>query len=62
MPTLEQAFEDYMVTGAKRQPGTVILYRCHMRHCLGDWLARPLDVISRRDVEVRFHLITEKNG
>ena len=33
-----------------------------MRRCFGDWLARPLDAVSRRDVEVRFHLITEKNG
>ena len=62
MPTLEQAFEDYMKTGAKRQATTEVLYRSHMRRCFGDWLARPLDGISRRDVEARFHLITEKNG
>ena len=62
MPTLEQAFDDYMKTGAKRQATTEVLYRSHMRRCFGDWLARPLDGISRRDVEARFHLITEKNG
>ena len=62
MPTLEQALEDYMTTGAKRRPGTVVLYRSHMRRCFGDWLSRPLDAITRRDVEARFHLVTERNG
>ena len=62
MPRLEEAFEDYMTTGAKRKPGTVVLYRSHMRRCFGDWLARPLDAITRRDVEARFHLVTERNG
>ncbi len=62
MPTLGQAFEEYMKTGAKRRPTTEALYRSHMRRCFGDWSKRPLDGISRRDVEARFHLITEKNG
>ena len=62
MPTLAEAFEDYMTTGARRKPGTEALYRSHMRRCLGDWHARPLDAITRRDVEARFHLVTERNG
>ena len=33
-----------------------------MRYCFGDWLARPLDSINRRDVETRFHLISERRG
>ncbi len=62
MPTLGQAFEEYMNTGAKRRSTTEALYRSHMRRCFGDWHARPLDAISRRDVEARFHRITEHNG
>ena len=33
-----------------------------MRYCLGDWLARPLDTITRREVEARFHLVSQRNG
>ena len=33
-----------------------------MRYCLGDWLARPLDTITRRDVEARFHRVSQRNG
>ena len=62
MPTLGQAFEEYMKTGARRRPATEVLYRSHMRLCFGDWLARPLDNISRREVEARFHRVTEKHG
>ena len=29
---------------------------------LGDWPFRPLDGITRRDIENRFHLITERHG
>ncbi len=29
---------------------------------LGDWLPRPLDAITRREVEVRFRLLTERHG
>ena len=50
MPTLGETFVDYMATGARRKPGTVTLYRSHMRRCLGDWHAQPLDAITRRDV------------
>ena len=62
MPTLGEAFADYMETGARRALSTEALYRSHMRRCFGDWHARPLDAISRRDVEARFHLVTEKHG
>ena len=51
-----------MATDAKKQPGNKVLYRSHMRRHFGDRLARPLDAISHRDVAVRFHFITRKNG
>ena len=62
MPTLGEAFAEYMASGARKAPGTEALYRSHMRRCFGDWHARPLDAISRGDVEARFHLVTEKHG
>ncbi|MCY4564968.1 MAG: integrase arm-type DNA-binding domain-containing protein [Gammaproteobacteria bacterium] len=62
VPTLTEAFEDYMKANPHRAPKTVINYRHNLRNGLSDWLARPLDAIARRDVEERFHRITEKHG
>ena len=41
---------------------TVRLYRQNLRVNLGDWLKRPLDTVTRQDVEDRFNLITGKHG
>lgn len=62
MPTLGEAFEDYLAANPKRKPRTVETYRQNLRVCLGDWIRRPLDRIDRRDVEARFNRITEENG
>ena len=62
MPTLREAFEEYLTANPNRKSTTEALYRSQMRYCLGDWLARPLDTITRRDVEVRFHLVSQRNG
>lgn len=62
MPTLGEAFEDYLSAGSKRKLSTIEYYRDQMRLNLGDWLSRPLDSITRRDVETRFHQITEKKS
>ena len=62
MPTLTDAFEDYMAANPNRAANTVRLYLQNLRVNLSDWLARPLDAITRRDVEARFNLITEKHG
>ena len=62
MPTLADAFADYMAANPNRAANTVILYRRNMRVNLSDWLSRPLDAINRRDVEARFISITEKRG
>lgn len=62
MPTLGEAFEDYLTIGSKRKKRTIDNYRGQMQRCLGDWYSRPLDAISRRDVEVRFHHVTEQKG
>ncbi len=62
MPTLARAFEDYMEANPRRKPRTVLIYRQNLRVCFGDWLNRSLDVIDRRDIEARFHRVTERHG
>jgi len=62
MPTLAEALEDYLSIGSRRKARTVAHYRDQMRRCVGDWFSRPLDAISRRDVENRFHQVTEEKG
>ena len=61
-PTLADAFETYLAANPNRAARTVRLYRQNLRVNLGDWLARPLDAISRQDVEDRFNRITAKHG
>ena len=62
MPTLADAFEDYMTANPNRSKRTNELYRYEAKRYLGDWLTRPLDAISRRDVEGRFNSITADHG
>ena len=62
VPTLAEAFETYMRANPNRAVNTVRLYRQNLRVNLGDWLKRPLDGISRQDVEDRFNFITRKHG
>ena len=62
MPTLREAFEEYLTVNPYRKSSTEALYQSQMRYCLGDWLSRPLDTITRRDVEARFHLVSQQNG
>ena len=62
MPVLEQAMEDYMAVNPGRTAGTNKVYREGFRRHLADWSARPLDTISRRDVEARFNRLTVDSG
>ena len=62
MPLLREAFAEFLAANPNRKPNTLRLYRGQIRYCFGDWLARPLDAITRRDVEARFHLLTERHG
>ena len=62
MPVLEQAFEDFMAANPKRASRTDKLYREEFARHFADWRERPLDAISRRDVEARFNRLTEDNG
>ncbi|MXY66912.1 MAG: DUF4102 domain-containing protein [Gammaproteobacteria bacterium] len=62
MPTLGEAFEEYLAANPKRKEKTVQLYRRNLRVCFGDWISRPMDRIGRLDVEARFNRITESNS
>ena len=62
LPTPREAFEEYLESNPNRGERTVNLYRQNLRVNLSDWINRPLSAISRRDVERRFHRITEKHG
>ena len=62
MPTLQDAVDDYVAANPKRGESTNRAYRRHTRLHLGDWMGRPLDAITRRDVEARFNRISEERG
>ena len=62
LPTLGDACAEYIDAGHGRAAATQRCYRRYASLYLGDWLGRPLDAISRRDIEARFHHITERHG
>ena len=62
LPTLQAAFEEYLEANPSRAPVTVKIYRQNLRAYLSDWVNRPLDGISRKDVEARFNRLTEQRG
>ena len=62
LPTLGEVFEDYMKVNPNRSANTNKVYRQNLRVNLSDWVNRPLNAITRRDVEARFHRITERHG
>ena len=62
LPTLAEAFEEYLEANPDRKEQTARFYRALMRNCLDDWLARPLSTIARRDVEARFLLVSRRRG
>ena len=51
-----------MAVNPNRSKRTNELYRYEAKRYLGDWLTRPLDFISRRDVETCFNSITADHG
>ncbi len=62
VPRLGDACEDYIKSGHGWAASTERGYRRYTALYLGDWLSRPLDSITRRDVENRFRLLTERHG
>ena len=62
VPTLRQAFEEYLSAGPARKPGTFASYRLTVYRHLGSWLERPLDGIARKDVEHCFGRLSVEAG
>ena len=62
LPTLGEAFEEFICANPNRTEQTNTLYRQNLRVNLSDWINRPLNAISRKDMEARFHRVTEKHG
>ena len=62
LPRLGDACEDYIASGHGRAASTERGYRRYAALYIGDWLSRPLDSITRRDIESRFRLLTERHG
>ena len=62
MPTLRDAFDDYLAAGPARKESTLAAYRSTAYRDLGAWLDRPLDTITRKDVEQCFHRLTGDAG
>ena len=61
-PLLKQAFEDYMASNPNRSANTDTKYRGDFGSHLGDWQLRPLDAITRQDVEALFNRLTGDLG
>jgi len=62
VPTLREAFEEYLAVGPKRKESTVTVYRRTVYRNLGAWVDRTLDTIDRRDVEKCFLRLTREAG
>lgn len=62
MPTLADAFDEYMKANPSRSKATNQLHGFEAEHYLGDWLSRPLDTITRRDVGTRLNKLTTDRG
>ncbi len=62
VPTLREAFDDYLAAGPARKDSTLAVYRATIHRDLGDWLDRSLETIGRQDVEQRFQRLTEQAG
>ena len=62
MPTLREAYEDYLTAGPERKAATVAAYNNTVHRHLDAWLDWPLDTILRKDVEQCFHRLTREAG
>jgi integrase len=59
--TLAEAFEDYM-DGKERKQSTVVDYRSCFRLVFSDWAKRPLNAITKADVEKKFRHVSQGRG
>ena len=62
IPTIGDIFEAYIASNPNRKPRTNQHYSDIMRLYLGDWQNKPIDTITRTDIQERFNLVSRKNG
>ena len=62
LPRLGEACKDYIESGHGRAASTERGYRRYTALYLGDWLSRPVDAITHRDIDGLFRLLTERHG
>ena len=62
VPTLREAFEEFLAVGPKRKASTLETYRRTVYIDLAGWLDRSLNTISRKDVEQCFNRLTAEIG
>ena len=62
VPSLREAFEEYLGAGPERKASTIASYRSTVCKDLASWLARSLDTISRKDVEQCFNRLSAEAG
>ena len=62
VPTLREAFEEFLSVGPARKESTLGTYRRTVHMDLAPWLDRSLNTISRRDVEQCFNRLTSEIG
>lgn len=62
VPSLADAFEEFLSANPHRAPSTVACYQRYCRLYLSDWMHRALDRIGRKDVEARFNRISRDHG
>ncbi len=62
LPRLGEACKDYIESGHGRAASTERGYKRYTALYLGDWLSRPVDAITHRDIDGRFRLLTERHG
>lgn len=58
--TLQQAFDDYLITRKNLKPGTIKNYRKCLDGCLSDWLSKRLVDIDKDMVEARHRELGRK--
>ncbi len=60
--TLQEAFDDFLQSRKSLKPRTVKDYRYHMERYFKDWLATPINSVTKDMIEKRHRLVGEQHG
>ena len=62
VPSLGDIFQAHMSSNPNRKASTNRLYRYEMKRYLGDWQNKPIDAITRADIQERFNTVSKEYG